>query len=191
MKFTTSIFATACALATMASAYSSESFDGMVEWVSQDSINRIVHCTSQNGQQEVPDFDLPAGTTVNNTFPEGWTGNCVTCHEGVACDGNGMLAEFCFNSWGDLTFFDVSSIVAPSDTNNVKMIMPAQENTPISGCEDFSNCNSVYVNSDDLQTQSTQENHFIVLVGTASNSTTKYNRRGPVRRSYVLGEDVM
>jgi len=77
----------------------------------------------------------------------------------------GMLAEFTFNAWQGITFFDVSAIVDPNDHHGVKEIFPKNANTPMSGCQAFpcDNCYNVW--NDDWATLSSLEADYVVLIG--------------------------
>lgn len=75
-----------------------------------------------------------------------------------------MLGEVCFNSWGGISFFDVSAIVNPNDKNNVKQLWPASAATPVSGCTTFP-CNDAYYLPDDIQTKGTNEDDLVCTLG--------------------------
>jgi len=181
MKFTSSIFGVA--IASMASAAPVDSNptnnvdvrsseNGSVDWINNDGLNRVVHCTPSPGHSELPSVDLPAGQTVTSSFPLNWEGNCWGVIEGETNTGSGMLAEFCWDSSGNTNYFDVSAIVDPNDTNNVKMMLPASSRTPTSGCHDVSpgNCDNMYIHPDDVQTKATSENHILVYLGEFSSN---------------------
>lgn len=135
-----------------------------VEMVSRDNFGRTIKFTPQEGSPELPDLRLEPGETVIAEFPDHWIGNWIGVRDGQESDGNGMLGEIRWNGWGGLNYFDVSAIVAPDDTNNVKLMYPKNAKSPTSGCEQFP-CDNCYNNWDDIQTKSTPESEIVCLFG--------------------------
>ncbi len=183
MKFGTTVLAVIAAFSATVLAQE----PGSIAFVSQDNLDRIVVFAPQAGQQAIPTLTLPAGQTVSQTFPSTWIGNCHAVIAGQEDTGNGMLAEVSFNSWGGISFFDISAIVNASDVNNIKMMTPASSSEPSSGCQDLTSCTNLYRVWDDVATQSFQGSSFIVYVGNLAGPTHQ-TRRSPVRRSFVLGQ---
>jgi len=204
MKFSNTIFGIAMASLASAAPVNSKAKDttlnvrdeasGKVSWISNDDLNRVVHCTPSPGSSELPSINLPAGQTVDSSFPSKWEGNCWGVIDGETNTGGGMLAEFCWQAWDGINFFDVSSIVDANDTNNVKLMLPADGRTPTSGCQDVSPgmCDNMYILPDDVQTQSTRENHILVHLGAFSENVIARRSTAPlsipVDRSYLHHE---
>lgn len=144
-----------------------------VQFVSTDSVGRTIYFTPSSGPEMDP-VTVPAGQTVSVTFADGYIGNAYAVKDGATATA-GMLAEFTFQGWNDLTYFDVSAIVDPSDTDNIKTIYPANSpNTPVSGCTSFP-CNNAYYHPDDIQTKSSDQTEFIVTLGSGSSSKRDVN----------------
>ncbi|KAE8449557.1 hypothetical protein EG329_007887 [Mollisiaceae sp. DMI_Dod_QoI] len=160
MQFFSTFFAAAAALATLASA-------GTVHFVNQDSTQRTIIFTQNAGLEAIPELVIPGHSTINQSFPTGWIGNFYSVSEG-ATNTPGMLGEVRFDGFAGATYFDVSAIVNPSDTNGVKEIFPLNSNTPISGCQVFP-CSNAYNKWDDVATLSTDSSELVCLLGTASN----------------------
>jgi hypothetical protein len=137
-----------------------------VNMVSQDSTNRKIVFTAQEGSPPLPSMDLPGGSSKVATFPQGWIGNWYTVSEGKE-DKPGMLGEVRWNGFGGDNFFDVSAIVNPDDHDGVKELYPKQSKTPLSGCQTFP-CSNAYNKPDDLQTLSTKEDELECLIGNLS-----------------------
>lgn len=146
-----------------------------VDMVSQDSTGREIIFVSQEGSPELPKMRLEGGETKTATFPEGWIGNWYAVRDGDESDGNGMLGEIRFDGWGGMQYFDVSAIVKPDDTHNVKMLYPKVSQTPNSGCQTFP-CDNAYNNWDDVQTKATNEHDFICLIGDLDTTARRHPR---------------
>lgn len=154
------------ALATAANA------DNTVTLKSMDKTDRTVVWTPSIGFAQIPNTKVPGGEDVDVSIPTGWTGNAYSYNCG-ADDKPGMLAEFAFDSWSSLTFFDVSAIVNPNDHDGVYQMYPAESETPVSGCNSFA-CNNAYYLPDDIQTKAAVSNHMIVTLGSGPlNLSTK------------------
>lgn len=160
------------ALAALAAANS-------VHFVNQDGTQRTIYFTAQEGLAVLQPLTIGGWRAADQAFPDGWIGNWYSVSEG-APNVPGMLGEVRFNGYAGDTYFDVSAIVNPSDTNGVKQIFPANSAEPVSGCANFP-CNSAYVHSDDVQTQATDDSNLICLLGTAPAT----RRRGAVARSFI------
>lgn len=199
MQFSSKIVALALAAVASAQVQDADPNDGVqvtgsaggqVDWISQDAINRVIHCTPSPGHVALPDISLPAGQTVTQSHPQGWKGMCWGVMEGGFNKGFGMLAEFTWNGFEDKTYFDVSAIDDPNDLDNIKMMMPAQGSTPVSGCQNIAvgTCKNMYVEPEDTQTQVTPEKHLLVLVGNLNGGApaSRIKRRGPFKRSYAV-----
>lgn len=160
MQFFKSILAVS-ALASIASANS-------LTFVSQDSMDRTVYFTAAAGQPAVGPVVLKGHTTETTEIPQAWNGNFWAVHDGDENIGTGMLGEMNFNTFDDLTFYDVSSITAPTDLNNIKMIFPTNSNTPTAGCQSYeTTCDNCYnVWNDNFASKASLETDFTVLVGT-------------------------
>lgn len=176
MQFTT-IAAAASALFTLASA-------GTVHFVNQDSTTRTLVFTPNSGYESISDLTIQGDSTANQTFPTGWIGNWYSVSDGAA-KVPGMLGEVSFDSYAGSTFFDVSAIVNPDDHNGVKEMFPLHSNTPVSGCQSFP-CENAYNKWDDIQTQSTDGNELVCLLGNLS-SSQKRSMRAKMSRDYVTG----
>jgi len=103
--------------------------------------NRRLHRASRPRRDSRPCHRGPS-VTANQTMPDSWIGNLFSVNEGAAIVP-GMLAEFRFNGFAGATYFDVSAIVNPDDTEGVKMVFPKNNNSPISGCQTFP-CSNAY-----------------------------------------------
>jgi len=170
MQFFSTVLLAASALATLAAA------DNVLHFVNQDSTTRTVVFTAQAGLEEIPDLVIEGLGTANQTMPDSWIGNLFSVNEGAATVP-GMLAEFRFNGFAGATYFDVSAIVNPGDTEGVKMVFPKNSNTPVSGCQTFP-CSNAYNKWDDVATLSTDDSELIILLGNLSSE----RRRGLVAR---------
>lgn len=168
MQFFSTLFA-ASALATLAAA-------GSVHFVNQDSTQRTIIFTQNAGLESIDDLVIDGLTTSNQTFPTGWIGNWYSVSEG-ADNVPGMLGEVRFDGYAGATYFDVSAIVNPDDTNGVKEIFPLNSNIPVSGCQAFP-CINAYNKWDDIATLSTDSSELVCLLGTASTE----RRRGLVAK---------
>lgn len=107
-----------------------------------------------------------------------------------------MLTQYIrvtFQGWNDLTYFDVSAIVNPSDHDGVKQMYPATEleakvKAAISGCLVFP-CATAYYLPDDIQTVTTKETDIIVTLGnSAADVAARDAQPMLVSRNYVLGK---
>jgi hypothetical protein len=145
-----------------------------VDMVSQDSTNRQVIFTPQEGSPEIPSMDLPGGATKVATFPDGWIGNWYTVSEGKE-NKPGMLGEVRWDGFSGSNFFDVSAIVNPDDHDGVKMLYPKNSKTPMSGCQTFP-CSNAYNLPDDIQTLSTPETELECLIGTKAGAKRRHAR---------------
>lgn len=157
--------AAALALAATAQAQNTLTF------VSTDNIDRTVYITPSAGVASMDPVSVVAGATVAVNFVTGFIGNAYAVTTG---DENvpGMLAEVNFQGWDGSTYFDVSAIVNPSDTNNVMLMYPADApSTPVSGCNPFP-CNNAYYLPDDVQTKVTDQTNLIVTLGGGSTNAT-------------------
>jgi len=170
MQFFSTVLFAATALASMAAA------DNVVHFVNQDSTERTIVFTAQEGIEEIPNLVIKGLATANQTFPDSWIGNLYSVSKG-APNIPGMLAEFRWNGFAGANYFDVSAIVNPDDTEGVKMVFPKNSDKPVSGCQTFP-CSNAYNKWDDVATLSTTDNELIVLLGNLSND----RRRGVVAR---------
>ncbi|KFY30451.1 hypothetical protein V493_01895 [Pseudogymnoascus sp. VKM F-4281 (FW-2241)] len=167
MQFWTSLsITTLIAVATAANT---------VNMVSQDSTNRKVIFTPQEGSPELPSIDLTGGSSQVATFPDHWIGNWYTVSEGKE-DKPGMLGEVRWDGFSGENYFDVSAIVNPDDHDGVKMLYPKSSKTPMSGCQTFP-CDNAYNLPDDIQTLSTPENELECLIGTKSGGAKRRHAR--------------
>jgi hypothetical protein len=176
MQFS-ALFAAASALFTLASA-------GTVHFVNQDSTTRTIVFTPNPGYAEIASITIVGLATADQEFPYGWIGNWYSVSEGAA-NVPGMLGEVAFDSYAGASYFDVSAIVNPDDWNGVKEIFPLHSNIPVSGCQSFP-CANAYNKWDDVQTQSTDVNALVCLLGNLSGSE-KRSRRAKLPREFVEG----
>jgi hypothetical protein len=167
------------ALASLAAAANTVTF------VNQDSTTRTIKFTAQSGLAAIDDLTVKGNENGTATIPDSWIGNWYSVSEG-ADDTPGMLGEVRYNGFSGATYFDVSAIVNPDDTNGVKEIFPKSSETPVSGCQSFP-CSNAYNKWDDIATLSTTETDLICLLGTLSTA-----RRGAVlpRMNTVNPEDI-
>ncbi|KAI1103276.1 hypothetical protein F4804DRAFT_333477 [Jackrogersella minutella] len=185
MRFFTQIAAFAAAAATLASA-------NTVKFINQDDTTRKIVFTPSAGYPAVASVTIQGNQPKTVDIPDSWVGNAYSVSEG-APDVPGMLAEFTFQGWSDLTYYDVSAIVNPADTVGVKQIFPASqlEATPktlASGCLLFP-CATAYYAPQDVQTVTTTETDLIVTLGNAANVASREVQPGTlVPRHYVLGK---
>jgi len=177
MQFGMTVFAAAAALASLAAANS-------IHFVNQDSTDRTIIFTGQEGMEPIPNLNVSGLSTVNQTMSTGWIGNFYSVSEGAA-NVPGMLGEVRFDGYAGATFFDVSAIVNPEDVNGVKVIFPLDTNTPSSGCQLFP-CENCYNNWDDVATKSTDSSDLVVLLGNLS-SDRRRHQTARHRRDYVTG----
>lgn len=171
MQFLKNIFFIAAALASFASA------DNTVTFVNQDGQDRTILFTPASGGSAIDNLEVGGWGTETATFPLGWSGNFISVMKGGESK-NGMLAEVTFNAWEGMTFFDVSAIVAPEDTSQIKELFPVLAQNPLAGCQDYP-CNNAYNQPDDIMTKATQETDFICLIG----NLVADRRRGVVARN--------
>lgn len=173
---------TVSALASLALA------DNTVTFVNQDATNRTIIFTAQVGKATMKPLVVGGYESKLATFSYGWAGNYFSINtEGGSSNNPGMLGEFTWNTWGGMTFFDVSAIVNPSDTNGVKEIFPKNSNEPLAGCQEFPCDNAYNVWNDDLATKATTETDFVCLLGTletqrrrGANANQKMKRVAPL-----------
>lgn len=161
-----------------------------ISFVSLDHVDRTVYFTPNPGSQEVEPAKVPGGQNLTVTFPHGWQGNAYAVAKG-AKNVPGMLAEVAFNSWSDISFFDVSQIVNQTDFNGIKQMWPAGDRAPVSGCVEYLGvvCDNVYLQPDDVQTKATTETALICTLGTATNDTAIKPRDVPADDSPVFTRD--
>ncbi|KAK0739874.1 hypothetical protein B0T21DRAFT_410190 [Apiosordaria backusii] len=134
-----------------------------VTFINQDGRHRTVVFTPSAGYKEIKPRRVPAHEEVTVSFPHGWSGNWWSVTDGKEW-APGMLGEVTFNGYLGLTYFDVSAIVNPSDTNGVKMMWPIKSAWPTSGC-DFFSCGNEYTYPDKVQTKTTEEDHLACTLG--------------------------
>ncbi|KAK4137662.1 DNase1 protein [Trichocladium antarcticum] len=137
--------------------------ENTVKLVSQDSVDRTVHFTGNPGMPAIETVTVRGHQNVTVDMPHGWIGNWFAVSRGAAV-APGMLGEVAFNSWGGVTFFDVSAIVNAHDHVGVKKMWPAASRKPSSGCDAFP-CAFAYYLPDDVQTQATRETDLICTLG--------------------------
>ncbi|CAJ2507252.1 Uu.00g084380.m01.CDS01 [Anthostomella pinea] len=181
MRFFAQLAAFAATAVTLASANS-------VTFVNQDATKRTIYFT---GTAPVDKVEIAGNAQMKVSMPISWIGNAYSVSEGAE-NVPGMLAEFTFQGWNDLTWFDVSAIVKPADINGVKEIYPATEveatlKSKYSGCSVFP-CPTVYYHPNDVQTVSTPETDLICTLGNSNVLVSRDVGEGLVSRNYVLGK---
>jgi len=154
MYFSTAIVALASA--TIASA-------AKVSFWTLDGVQRTVYFT---GSSNIDPVVVNGDKRVSVEFPDVYQGNFYAVKDGAE-NVPGMLGEVNFSGWDGLTYFDVSAIVDPTDTDNIKQMWPAGIRTPMSGCESFP-CDNAYWHPDDVQTKATDSTHIVVSLGSGS-----------------------
>jgi len=165
-----------------------------VTFVNQDATKRTLVFTPDISHQPIGDVIVPSFQEVAVNFPASWIGNVYSVSEG-APRVDGMLAEFVFQGFQGMTFFDVSAIVNPHDHDGIHELYPAsqkglKEKQNVSGCVVFP-CNTAYYHPDDVQTHASVEMDFICTLGTYSNTTevvTRDDQSELVARRFVLGK---
>jgi len=160
MQFLSTIVLAASALATLAAA------DHNLNFVNQDGTTRTIYFTSNPGFATIPELVVPGSGTATTTIPIGWQGNAYSVSEG-APNVAGALAEFAFDGFAGASYFDVSTIVDPADNDGIKIIHPVNGDAS-SGCQDLADkatCLTAYYNWDDVQTKSSTEPDFVILIG--------------------------
>jgi len=174
MRFSVSII-----LAAMAAVASANT----VEFISQDSTDRTIIFTEQEGQPKVNSLELKGLSNASVDFPHGWIGNFYSVSKGQP-NVPGMLGELRWDGWDGINFFDISAIVNKNDIHGVKTLAPKNSGKPLSGCESYEQfCNLAYYLPDDVQTQSTKEKELVCTVGTKAGQ--KKARSHP--RHFVTG----
>lgn len=166
MHFTNALFFAASALALNA-----------VHFVNQDDTERTIIFTAQVPLQKIPALVIPGQGTAMATFPDEWIGNWYSVSAGKT-DVPGMLGEVRFGGFAGHTYFDVSAIVNPQDTEGVKMVMPKNHDLPVSGCQSFP-CSNAYNKWDDIATLSTEDTELICLLGNLNNQRRRSVARMP------------
>ncbi|KAK3944966.1 hypothetical protein QBC46DRAFT_130994 [Diplogelasinospora grovesii] len=156
--------------ALLAAAATLVSAENTLTFISQDSDARTLYFTGNPGHDEIEAVKVPGGKNVTVNIPYGWEGNFFSVTDGAEYKP-GMLGEVAYNSWGGITFFDVSAIVDPNDHNGVKQMWPASAEEPVSGCEIFP-CNFAYYLPDDVQTRATHETDLFCSLGNAASGVT-------------------
>jgi hypothetical protein len=145
------------ATATLAAARNTVTF------VSQDELHRTIYFTGNPESAQIAPVRVEGDHNRTVEIPTGWIGNFYAVTDGYP-DVPGMLGEFAFNSWGGLTFFDVSAIVNPDDLVGVKKIWPVSQSEPFSGCDRFP-CAFAYYEPQDIQTKASHETDFFCTLG--------------------------
>jgi len=146
----------AAALTALAAANSAH-------FVNQDSITRHVVFTPSAGHAQIDELTVQGNDNASQEFPNGWIGNAYTYNDGEA-NVPGILAEFCFDCWGAINFFDISAIVSPQATDGAIMMYPSGSMTPVSGCTTIA-CTNQYNLPDDVATKSSSDSDFTVILG--------------------------
>jgi len=188
MQFINTILLAATALASVVSAQNT------VKFVNQDSVDKTIVFTANAGLAAIEPLSLPALATLTQEFPTGWLGNFYSYGAGAE-NVPGMLGEVAFQGFAGATYFDVSSIVNPNDTEGVKQLYPLTEDieakaASVSGCNvaygtTTKECTSQYNAPDDVATVSTDLTALVCLVGTPSSA--KKLRSRVFARDYVTG----
>jgi len=176
MQFFSTLLVAATGLASMASANS-------LKFVNSDSTDRYVVLTAQAGLQEYEPVFVPGNQNVTQEIETGWIGNAYSYNKGEDIVP-GILAEFRFDGFAGQTYYDVSAIVAPTATEGVMLVYPADSKAPKSGCITFT-CDNQYNAWNDVQTMSAPDNDIVVVLG----KRITVPRRGLnalVERSFVL-----
>ncbi|KAI1092535.1 hypothetical protein F5B19DRAFT_204542 [Rostrohypoxylon terebratum] len=184
MRFFTQIAALAAAAASLVSANS-------VTFINQDATTRQIVFTPSAGSPAVKTITIAGHKQAKVSIPNAWIGNAYAVSQGKP-NVPGMLAEFTFQGWNGFTYFDVSAIVNPHDTNGVKQMYPASEakSSPkklVSGCVSFP-CSTAYYAPNDIQTVVTKETDIIVTLGSSGVSSRDLEPDTLVPRHYVLGK---
>lgn len=151
-----------CAVLTLALAATAAQAASITMW-SLDDVPRTVHFVPNPGSANMPPVQVAGKTQQTVQFEDAWAGNFYAVAEGQPQKA-GMLGEVQFKGWNGLTYFDVSAIVDPNDTNNVKQMFPAISHMPMSGCVRHP-CDNCYLRPDDLQTKSTPETDLYTTLG--------------------------
>ncbi|KAG6008069.1 hypothetical protein E4U21_005082 [Claviceps maximensis] len=160
MRFALSVLA----LLTSVAAVSASS----VTFWTLDNVTRTVHFTPSEGFAQIKSVTVNNRKKTKVSFPWKWKGNYYAIQKGQKNEP-GMLGEVNFHDWNDMTYFDVSAIVSPKDHNNVQQMWPAQEQWPMSGCQNWP-CDNCYWLPDDLQTKVTHESDLITTLGPGSHN---------------------
>jgi hypothetical protein len=163
MQFINTILFAASALATMASA------QNFVQFINQAAQDKNIVFTPNSGLEAIETLALPAYGSANQTFPAAWIGNFYS-YDADSANVPGMLGEVRFGGFAAATYYDVSAIVAPQDTEGIKMLYPFGANiknqaTAVSGCQ-TTPCSNQYNVWDDVATLSTPGSALTCLVGT-------------------------
>ncbi|OAA74074.1 hypothetical protein ISF_00975 [Cordyceps fumosorosea ARSEF 2679] len=153
---------TLLSLAASAAAVSA----GTVTFWTLDDVQRTVYFTPSPGSPEIDPVTVSNAEKTTVTFPANYQGNFIAVEAGKP-KADGMLGEVAFGGYGGMTYFDVSAIVVPSDTNNIKQMWPSGQATPMSGCEVFP-CNNAYYLPDDVQTKVTNSVDLMTSLGSGS-----------------------
>lgn len=154
MQFSKSFFV--AALATLAAANSAD-------FVNQDGTTRHVVFTPSEGFAQIDGITISGNSQATVEFPSGWTGNAYSYDDGEA-NVPGILAEFAFDGYAGINFFDISAIVNPQATDGIIMMYPTQAKTPLSGCLTIA-CSNQYNQPDDVATQASSYSDFTVILG--------------------------
>jgi len=182
MQFLKTLLLAASALASVAAAENS------IHFINQDAtVSKNIKFTANKGLQPVDPIVIAPGQNYVQTFPDEWIGNFYSYDVG-AKDVPGMLGEVRFGGYGGDTYYDVSSIVNPGDTDGVKILYPAGTfngrnshsikleelaNSPhVSGCQ-TTDCTKQYNKWDDIATLSTPGNTLVCLVGSMDTTTRR------------------
>lgn len=167
MQFSNIILLAATALASMASA------ENFIQFINQDATTaKNIVFTANLGLAAIEPLALPAGGSANQSIPDGWIGNFYSYNEGAE-NVPGMLGEVRFGGFAGATYYDVSSIVNPSDNDGIKILYPFSSGLKlkelassalVSGCQ-TSGCTNQYNAPDDVATLSTSTTSLTCLVG--------------------------
>lgn len=158
MHFATSFMAIVGA-AALASA-------GTVKFWTLDDVQRTIYFTPNPGSAELEPVVVNNKEKKVVQFPDTYVGNFYAIPDGEE-NIPGMLGEVNFSGWNGLTYFDVSAIVKPTDTTNIKQMWAAESKSPMSGCEVWP-CDNAYWHADDVQTKTTMETNIVVTLGEGS-----------------------
>lgn len=175
--------------ATLLTAALVSATNNTITFWNQDDLDRVIYFTENPGSENINATSVPGGTNVTVSMPYAWCGNFYSV-TGDSPNVAGMLGEVCFDSWGLMTFFDVSAIVNASDVNGVKELYPADSKSPASGCKSFL-CDNVYLHPDDVQTKATTEQNFICTLGTANETVVEardIEETPSFARDFVMGK---
>ncbi|KAM3514922.1 hypothetical protein MY11210_001400 [Beauveria gryllotalpidicola] len=167
MHFSKTLFGLAASAAAVSAA--------SVSFWTLDNEERTIYFTPSPGSPQMDPVTVNNSQKTKVEFDPGFIGMFYAVKKGDP-NKDGIIGEVRFGGDGGKTFFDVSAIDHPEDTNNIKQMYPVDEQGnamtgPMSGCVVYP-CDNVYIHPDDVQTKVTPSTDLMTTLGSGDPGLT-------------------